>query len=207
MFCQVCSVFLNSSPGHKTPAWHRCKNDKPAKGGLVVYRVGNKKQVVFSHLLPRRQGFALSRVWGPIKPAEHRRKPGRSPPRLSGGAADAPFRGGPGFREAQGTTDAEGGGRAGVLGSPFFADFLWRSKESQSACGTNSRPKSNPSPCAPQARHTSLAAQSTYRLTTPPNTPTSLPRPDGLHTPRTPPDPRRAPDRRRQKSSGCWSDA
>jgi hypothetical protein len=35
MFCQVCSVFLNSSPSHKTPAWHRYKNDKPAKGGLV----------------------------------------------------------------------------------------------------------------------------------------------------------------------------
>ena len=135
MFCQVCSVFLNSSPDHKTPAWHRCKNDKPARGGLVVYRVGSKKQVVFSRLLPRRQGFALSRVWGPIKPAEHRRKPGRSPPRLSGGAADAPFRGGPGFREAQGTTDAVGGGRAGVLGSPFFAYFLWRSKESRSAAG------------------------------------------------------------------------
>lgn len=30
---------------------------------------------------------------------------------------------------------------------------------------------------------------------------------DDLHTPRAPPDPRRAPDRRRQKSSGCWSGA
>ena len=80
---------------------------------------------------------ALSRVWGPIKPAEHRRKPGGSPARLSGGAADAPFRDGPGFREAQGTTDAAGGGRAGVLGSPFFAYFLWRSKESRARTGRN----------------------------------------------------------------------
>ena len=83
-------------------------------------------------------------VFLPVKRAEHRRKSGGCPSRLSGGVADAPFRGGPDFREAQGTTVAAGGGRARVPGSPFFADFLWRSKESQSACGTNSRPKSSP---------------------------------------------------------------
>ena len=80
----------------------------------------------------------------PVWRAEHRRKPGGFPPRLSGGAADAPFRGGPGFREAQGTTVAAGGGRAGVLGSPFFAYFLWRSKESRAAAGRTPAP--NPTP-------------------------------------------------------------
>ena len=77
-----------------------------------------------THQAHRRQRLAgVIPVWR----AEHRRKSGGSPARLSGGAADAPFRGGPGFREAQGTTDAVGGGQAGVLGSPFFAYFLWRS--------------------------------------------------------------------------------
>ena len=88
---------------------------------------------------------APSRFTSPVKRAEHRRKPGRSPPWLfEQRRSRCEFHGGPGFREAQGTPGAAGGGRARVPGSPFFAYFLWRSKESRSASGTNSRPKSNP---------------------------------------------------------------
>ena len=64
-------------------------------------------------------------------------------------AQPAQVRGGPGFREAQGTTDAAGGGRARVPGSPFFAYFLWRSKESRSAAGRT--PAQNQAPANSQA--------------------------------------------------------
>ncbi len=86
----------------------------------------------------------------PVKRAEHRRKPGGSPPRMFEATAQpAQVRGGPGFREAQGTPGAEGGGRARVPGSPFFAYFLWRSKESRSAAGRT--PACNPPPATPRA--------------------------------------------------------
>ena len=80
----------------------------------------------------------------PVWRAEHRRKSGGSPARLSGGAADAPFRGGPGWREAQGTTVAAGGGRARVPGRLSLLTFFGEATESQSACGTNSRPNQAP---------------------------------------------------------------
>ena len=65
----------------------------------------------------------------PVWRAEHRRKSGGSPARLSGGAADAPFRDGPDFREAQGTRRARRPGRLS------FPPFLWRDKEKGSGAG------------------------------------------------------------------------
>ncbi len=65
----------------------------------------------------------------PVWRAEHRSQPGGSPARLSGGAADAPFRDGPDFREAQGTRRARRPGRLS------FPPFLWRDKEKGSGAG------------------------------------------------------------------------
>ena len=59
-----------------------------------------------------------------------------------GGAADAPFRGGPGWREAQGTRSRR---RTGATPGSFFPLFLWRDKERRSA-RANSRPKNQPQP-------------------------------------------------------------
>ena len=59
---------------------------------------------------------------------------------LSGGAADAPFRGGPDFREAQGTRSRRR--RARHPGRLSFPPFLWRDKEKGSGAGRS--PAQNP---------------------------------------------------------------
>ena len=74
------------------------------------------------------QPFIADGVWR----AEHRRKSGGRPARLSDAAGGAPFRAGPDFREAQGSQPA---GLTALPGSPFFPLFLWRDKEIGSGAG------------------------------------------------------------------------
>src|SRR5574343_257128 len=84
--------------------------------------------------------------FSPVKRAEHRRKSGGFPSRLSGGVADAPFRGGPDFREAQGTTVAAGGGRARVPGRLSLLTFFGEAKKVSRHAGRT------PAPISPRAQ-------------------------------------------------------
>ena len=110
----------------KAPRWHT--NHSAIRDSLHPIHLMTKSR--FSVPCPSRLA-ALP----PRKARRASQKTGGSPPCMFEATAQpAQVQGGPGFREAQGTPGAAGGGRARVLGS-FFAYFLWRSKERNRQAG------------------------------------------------------------------------